>query len=110
MAEISLQSVLMIQGNETCVAFYSNKERNGYGFIVYLMKDGKIQTPIVSTIPYYPYKTQDEAQEEGDSLVRQVRAMNLGAEKSTILEILGEEGRKAVFDALKGANKPTSNP
>ena len=47
-------SALMIKNNDVSVGTYSNKEKIGYGFIIYLLKEGEIHTEIVSTLPNTP--------------------------------------------------------
>jgi hypothetical protein len=74
---ISLQSALMIQGNEVMVDTYTDKTKTGYGFIVYLMKGKGIHTKIISTIPTFPYKSREEAETAGTNLVKKVRSMDL---------------------------------
>lgn len=70
-------SALMIQGNETKVETYHNKDKTGYGFIVYLMKGEDIHTEIVSTLPNFPYKSKKMAASQGKNLVKKVKEMQL---------------------------------
>lgn len=107
---ISLMSALMIQGDDTYVGVYSNKEKTGYGFVVYLMKRGEIHTEIVSTIPNVPFMTEEEAQTAGDELVSQVRGMDLSSQRSKLEDIMGPETKKAVSEVVTMANNPNPNP
>jgi len=102
---LSLMSALMIQGNETKVETYSNEEKNRYGFIIYLIKEGEIHTEIVSTIPNFPYKSNKEARSEGENLVNVVKEMDLGPEISGLQKKLGNENSKIVSGIIQEANK-----
>ena len=74
---LSRTSALMIQGNKTKVKTYSNKEKTGYGFIIYLMRGEDIHTEIVSTLPHFPYESKKMAKSEGKNLVEKVKELKL---------------------------------
>ena len=104
---LSLQSALMIQGNEILVDTYSNKEKIGYGFIVYMLKREEIHTKIVSTLPYFPYASKEKAKEIGDALVKEVKEMDLSSKISGLQKILSPPGSKIVSEITHIANNPT---
>jgi hypothetical protein len=103
---IDLTSALMIQGNETMVSTYSNKEETGYGFIVYLMKEGEIHTKIVSTLPNFPYESRESARDDGDSVVKQVRDMDLSPQKKDLQGMIGEETCEVVKKVVDRSKNP----
>ncbi len=94
----------MIQGNDTMVDTYSNKEETGYGFIVYMMKMGEIHTKIVSTLPTYPYANKKEAKQAGDELVKQARKVDLTPNISGLQKIIGEEESQIVSEITSAIN------
>ena len=102
---LSLVSALMIQGNETKVETYSNKEKTGYGFIVYLMKEGEIHTEIASTLPNFPYKSREVALSEGENLVKTVKEADFSPKISGLQKTLGNENSKIVLGIIQEANK-----
>jgi hypothetical protein len=102
---IDLLTAMMIQGNKTMINTYTNKEKKGYGFIVYLMKRGEIHTMLVSTLPNYPYSRKKEAKKAGDNLVEEVRKLDLTPQKSELENIIGKEEAKLVSEVVKKANE-----
>ncbi len=105
MMGLSFMSALMIQGNEISVGVYSNKEKTGYGFMIYLMKEGRVHTEIVGTDPYFPFKTEEEARKEGSKLVEEVRKMDLSPQRSKLKTIMGPEVTKVVSQVIEEANR-----
>lgn len=99
---LSLMSAMMIQGNETSVKTYSNNKRTGYGFIVYLMKKGKIHTKIVSTLPNFPYRNKKVAWKAGDILVEEVRKLDLS---SKLKKPICSETLNTVSEIVRKANE-----
>jgi hypothetical protein len=99
--DVSLREALMIQGNETLVEVYSDKEKINYGFVVYLMKDGEIHTEIISTVGF-PFKAEKEAQSYADRYLEAVRKMDLSPQKSELEKIIdGETCNKMKKEFLK---------
>ncbi len=106
---ISLGSLLEIQGNETSVGAYSNKERTGWGFIVYLMREGEIHTEIVSTLPHTPYATKEEAQTAGDALVNMVKKMDLTSQRAEVRKMMGPQLSEDTAEVIRKSREPNPN-
>jgi len=99
---LSLHSALMIQNNETLVDTYSNKEKTGYGFIIYMLKRGEIHTKIVSTIPHLPYKTSEEAKKNGEDIIETVKGIDLTPQISGLQKIIDSNDGKVVSEVIRG--------
>ena len=98
---ISLQSALMIQGNEVSVETYSDKTKTRYGFIVYLMKREDIHTKIVSTLPHFPYENVEMAESAGVDLVGAVKKMDLNPQISGLQKALGSNNCKTSSEIIQ---------
>lgn len=86
---LSLMSALMIQGNEVeCVAM-GPFDDGKYGGVIYLMKNGRVHTPIVS-VDYGYYKTCKDAVELLEAFVKEVRAADLSPQKKEINDSIGD--------------------
>lgn len=98
-------SALMIQENEVLVDTYSNKEKVNYGFIVYMIKDGEIHTPIVSTLPHFPYSSEKLALDSGNALVKEVKEIDLRPDKSKLKKIISDEESEVISEIIKESKK-----
>ncbi len=77
---LSRLSAMMMQGNETLCEAQGPYDNGKYGGYIYMLRDGEIHTPIVS-VDYGYYKSAEEAVEQLEDLVKEVRELDLNAEE-----------------------------
>jgi hypothetical protein len=90
---LSLLSALEIQGNETLVDTYRNKESGKFGYII-MHGEEKYCRPIVSCNPVYD--SAEIALREGTALMSAVKKLDLSPQRKTLSDILGGETAKTV--------------
>ena len=99
---LSLLSALEIQGNETLVDIYQDKESGKYGYAITHNED-KYCRPIVSCNPAYDSK--EDALKAGNELMQQVKDLDLSPQRKTLVDTMGGEETAKTVESIVQASK-----
>ncbi|MCD4771090.1 hypothetical protein K8R30_01590 [archaeon] len=105
---LSLLSALQIQGNETLVDTYQDKESGKYGYAI-IHNEDKYCRPIVSCNP--AYDSREDALKAGTELMGQVKKLDLSPQGKSLVDIIGgEETAKTVESIVQASIKNIKSP
>jgi hypothetical protein len=99
---LSLLSALEIQGNETLVDIYRDKESGKYGYAITHNEDKHCRL-IVSCNP--AYDSRDGALTAGTDLMKQVKELDLSPQRKSLVDTLGGEEEVKIVDSVVRASK-----
>ncbi len=99
---LSLLSALEIQGNETLVDIYREKESGKYGYAITHNED-KYCRPIVSCNP--AYDSREDALKAGSELMQQVKDLDLSPQRKTLVDTMGGEETAKTVETIVQASK-----
>jgi len=98
---IDLLTALIIQNNDVNVETYYSKQERKYGLVISRMERDNYRM-LVSTEPIFG--TKRGAKKTGNSLVKEIRELDLTPQKSKLENIMGGEETKLVSEVVKGVN------
>lgn len=99
---LSLLSALQIQGNETLVDTYQDRESRKYGYAITHNKD-KYFRLIFSCNPVYDFR--EDASTAGTKLMKLVKELDLSYQRKCLVEIIGGEETAKTIDSIVRASK-----
>ncbi|MDD5650519.1 MAG: hypothetical protein PHF86_08905 [Candidatus Nanoarchaeia archaeon] len=99
---LSLLSALEIQGNETLVDVYQDKQSGKYGWAITHNKE-KYCRPIVSCDPVY--NSKNKALTEGKKLMKQIKESDLNSQKKSLMNIIGGTETAETIDSIVQTSK-----
>lgn len=99
---LSLLSALQIQGNETLVDFYKDKESGKYGYAI-THNEGKYCRPIVSCNPVYD--SSDDSLTAGKKLMAQIKALDLNPQRKSLVNAVGGKETANTIDKIVESSK-----
>jgi len=99
---LSLLSALQIQGNETLVDTYQDKESGKYGYAITYNEDRHCR-PIVSCNP--AYNSRENALTAGTELMEQVKELDLSPQRKSLVDTIGGEETAKTIEAVVQASK-----
>jgi len=99
---LSLLSVLEIQGNETLVDIYRDKESGKYGYAITHNED-KYCRLIVSCNPAYDSK--ENALKAGNKLMQQIKDLDLNPQRKSLVDTMGGEETAKTVESIVQASK-----
>lgn len=99
---LSLLSALQIQGNETLVDSYKDKESGKYGYAI-THGEERYCRPIVSCDP--AYDSRDDALMAGNELMEQIKALDLSPQRKSLVNVVGGEETAKTIDEIVESSK-----
>ena len=94
---LSLLSLLQIQGNETLVDAYRDKESGKYGYAITHNED-RCCRPIVSCNPIYD--SIENALKAGTNLMKQVKGLDLSPQRKSLVDTMGGKEMANTIDSI----------
>ena len=99
---LSVRSAFEIQGNETLVDIYKDKESGKYGYII-THSEEKYCRPIVSCNPFYD--SQKKALIGGKELMNTVKEMDLSPKRRELVNRIGGQETAKTIDRIVKSSK-----
>jgi len=94
---LSLLSAMQIQGNETLVDAYRDKESGKYGYAI-IHNEDRCCRPIVSCNPIYD--SIENALKAGTNLMKQVKGLDLSPQRKSLVNTMGGEETAKTIDSI----------
>ncbi len=101
---VSLRNALIIQGqgdNVVCEPYGQSRKNSKWAGAINLYKEGHFHTTLVSSQPVFD--TAEKATQFMETLVAQVRALDLSQQRDKISQTLGAENMGAVSKVVEAA-------
>ena len=99
---VSLLTALIIQGNETDVNPYQNRNSQKWGYIVSRMERGNYRPLVTCSLIY---DSEEIAKKEGDGFVKSIRELNLSPKRKELGDLLGDS-KEIVQSIVDAVNSP----
>lgn len=99
---ISLLSALQIQGNDTLVVAYQDKNSGKFGYAITHNED-RYCRPIISCAPVYD--SGDEALKEGRIFEKKIKKLDLIPQRKSLVDAVGGPEIAKTIDAIVRASK-----
>lgn len=101
---VSLLNALTIQGqgdNIVCEVYGQSEENRKWAGAISLYKDGRFHITLISSRPVFD--TAEKAVKFMESVVAEVRALDLNPQRGTITQALGAENMETVAKVVEAA-------